>query len=342
MKKRISLLLSVIMLLTLVAGCGSAEDGKITIPDSLRGKTLTITSGWGAGSLAIMARSLQQIIKERHDIDIVVEIKEGAAGSVAMMDILNGPKDGARITCGGPNTFIFMNDGSLPTEISDYTFVSTTIRENRVCLVRPDYPITNVAEFIDLLKNGPDAPYRIGSTSAGGVGEAAPLSVIAALGLDSSRAVTVPFPSTDRSLAELLGGNVDFIMPKFSDVPGQLAAGEVRPLFSQSAEKLTDYPGMEFYPDLETFCDTEYWGDRLNFGDTRYLVQLMVGPAGMPPETVEFWAALLKDALESDTWQEHCRKAALITDPILSGPELVEFAHELREAYGAMVETYYR
>ena len=367
MKKGFALLLSVVLLLTLVTGCVSqssapassapassapassapapaafAQDGKIPIPDSLKGKTLTLTCGWSSGSLEIMCRTLQAIIKERQGVDIVVEIMEGSGGSVAMLDCLNGPKDGTRLTIGGPNTFIFMNDGSLPSEVSDYTFVSSLIRESRVCLVRPDSPITTIEQFADLLTNGPNKPYQIASTSAGGVGEAAALSVIAALGLDNNSVVSVPFPGPGRSIAELLGGHVDFVMCKFSDCPSQLASGEVRPLFSQTYDKVEVYPGMELFPDVPTIVDTDFWGERIAFGDPKYLTQCLVGPPGMPQDVVDFYAALFKDALESDTYQEKCREAALTTDPVISGEEMKGLANQLRNDFGIMVETYYK
>ena len=129
----------------------------------------------------------------------------------------------------------------------------------------------------------------------------------------------VAFESGGEVQVALLGGHIDVASSNPNEIIGQLEAGELIPLAVAGDERLA------LLPDVPTLQEMEI--DVL-FEQARGVV----GPPGMDPAAVQYWADTLKALTETEAWQTEYLERNMLLDAYL-GPE--EFAQWMAEETAA-------
>jgi tripartite-type tricarboxylate transporter receptor subunit TctC len=181
-----------------------------------------------AGSTDIVTRLVAQRLSERLGRQFIVENRPGGGSNTGTEAAVNAPADGYTLVMLGPANAI---NASLYEKLNfnlarDIVPVASIISSANVMVVHPSLPINSVPEFIAYAKANPG---KINMASAGvgsGIHMTGELFKMMA-GVDL---VHVPYRGEGPAIADLLGGQVQFM---FSTVPTcieYIKAGKLRAL----------------------------------------------------------------------------------------------------------------
>jgi len=196
----------------------------------------------GAGILDIMARIVGQHLGEATGQQVVVDNRPGAGGNVGADIVVKAAPDGYTMLMGNTAALV------APYLISHMTFdplvdlvpVTQVNSAPLMLVVHPSLPVTSVKEFIAYAKEKKGA-LNYGS---GGVGATPFLAVELMKSMVGIDAVHVPYKGGAPALADLMAGQISFMI---ENVPGTLPYvkdGKLRALAITSAKRLPLVPDL--------------------------------------------------------------------------------------------------
>lgn len=277
-------------------------------------KPIRLLVPWAAGTPAdLAARSVADLMGAELGQAVYVENKNGAAGTVAVPEVLRYPADG--------HTLYMLASASLVAPVlypkSDIDFVrqfdavgQVEWSYNIVC-VSPDKPYRSVKELVDQIRNNPG---RI-SYASGGNGTPPHLAgemLNMQAGLKTNH---VPYVQMGQAATDVMTGLVDFIVMGAAGALPQVKAGRLRALAVTSAKR------MESLPDVPTMVES---------GFPEFVIRPFDGllvRKGAPAQVVEKLNAALNVALDKPTVRE--RLATIGMEPVHSTP--AAFARMMEE-----------
>jgi tripartite-type tricarboxylate transporter receptor subunit TctC len=239
----------------------------------------------GAGILDIMARIVGQHLGEATGQQVVVDNRPGAGGNVGADIVVKAAPDGYTMLMGNtaalvaPYLIAHMNFDPL-TDLVPVTQVNSA---PLMLVVHPSLPVTSVKEFIAYAQEKKGA-LNYGS---GGVGATPFLAVELFKAMANFDAVHVPYKGGAPALADLMAGQISFMI---ENVPGTLPYvkdGKLRALAITSATRnaeLPDVPTMAESGLPEVSSDT-YYG--------------LFGPGGMPDDAIRRINAAVNESLKA-------------------------------------------
>jgi tripartite-type tricarboxylate transporter receptor subunit TctC len=253
----------------------------------------------------ILSRTLAAQLGNALGQPVVVELKPGASGAVGAMDVLRQPADGY--------TLMVMN---LPMSVAQTIYSNVPFNLSRdfapigqfgafytVLVVHPSVKATTVAELVGLMR---EQPGKL-SFSSGGPGTPAHIAGELFKLRTSTSALHVPYNQFPQAVADLLGGQNQFMFAATPPVVPLINAGKLRALAVTSKERigaLKDIPTMAEagYPD---FVVRDWLG--------------LTAKAGTPPEAIARVSAALGKALQDEGLRAAYAKAG--ADVVGSSPE---------------------
>ncbi len=195
------------------------------------------------GSTDILARAIGQKLTEAWGQSVVIDNRPGAGGIIGMETAAKAAPDGYTLVMGHVGT-LAANPAlykSLPYDpVKDFAPVTLIAMVPNVLVVGPAVPSKNVAELVALAKSKP-GKLDYGS---GGNGSAAHLATEyfkLKAGIDVQH---VPYKGTAPALADLLGGQIAFIITGLPPVLPHVKAGKLRILGVASAQRLKQFPDI--------------------------------------------------------------------------------------------------
>ncbi len=200
----------------------------------------------GAGVLDIMARIVGQHLGEATGQQVVVDNRPGAGGNVGADIVVKAAPDGYTMLMGNtaalvaPYLFAHMSFDPL----ADLVPVTQVNSAPLMLVVHPSLPVKSVAEFIAYAREKKGA-LNYGS---GGLGATPFLAVELLKSMAGFDAVHVPYKGGAPALADLVAGQISFMI---ENVPGTLPFvkdGKLRALAITSAHRLplvADLPTMQ-------------------------------------------------------------------------------------------------
>ncbi len=208
---------------------------------------LVVPFSAGAGILDIMARILSQHLGPALGQQIVVDNKPGAGGNVGAEIAAKAPPDGYTLLIGGPalvvSPFLYAHLNFDPLE--DLVGVTMINSAPLLLVVHPSLPFKSVTELIAYGKANP-GKLNYGS---GGVGATPYLAAELLKSMAGFDAVHVPYKGGAPALADLVAGQLSFMI---ENVPGTLPFvkdGKLRALAITSRER------SALVPDLPTMIE---------------------------------------------------------------------------------------
>jgi tripartite-type tricarboxylate transporter receptor subunit TctC len=245
---------------------------------------------------------------------VVIDNRGGAGGAIGTELAARSPADGYTLLLGsqGPFAILPVISARLAYDpLKDFAPVTVMCSFPFVLVVNPSLPVRSVQELIALAQAKP-GQLNFGSPGNGATTHLATelLKVLAKIDV-----VHVPYKGVAPAVADVLGGQLQFMSGDLSTLMPQVRAGKLRALAITGAKR------SPLVPELPTIAESGVPGYEASgwFG--------VIAPAGTPRDVVpRLSAALLKGILEADARE---RLAALGGEVVANTP--AEFAARIKE-----------
>jgi tripartite-type tricarboxylate transporter receptor subunit TctC len=207
---------------------------------SFPSKPIRMLVGFPAGGPSdVPARIIGQQMQLALGQPVVVENKTGAAGMIALNEMLTQPRDGhTLLLCSyiDPTNVHLYRKAAYKVE--DLAPVSMITRAYYAIVVPPDSPANNMKDFIALAKARPGA-LNYGKVGSGSVTEIIPRQIEKDAGI---KMTGVTFRGTGPALQEVLAGRLDFAVSPLSLAMPLYAEKKVKVIAMTSPERLAVAP----------------------------------------------------------------------------------------------------
>lgn len=249
----------VLLLATLAASfCANAQTAKW--PDKPVRVVVPFAAG---GSTDIIARVLTAKLTQEFGQQFIVDNRGGAGGSTGAEIVMRANPDGYTViivaTSYATNAALYK---LTYDPVKDITPIALLHSGPFMLAINNGVAATNVKEFIDVLRAKPNA-LNYGSS---GIGGATHLATELFNQMTNTRAVHVPYKGDAPAIADLLGGQVQFI---FSSVPAliqHVKGGKVRALAVTTEKRWPELPDLpavaETVPGYEHTSWNGMWAPR--------------------------------------------------------------------------------
>ncbi len=236
------------------------------------------------GSTDIVARVLAPKLGTALGVNVVVENKPGAGGSLGAAEVAKSEPDGNTLLMGHIGT-LAVNPSMYPKltydPLKSFVPVAYAARVPNVLVVTATSPIRS---FKELLQAARDKPGRL-TYSSGGNGSAAHITFEYLKLKTGVFMLHIPYRGTAPSITDVIAGQVDCTFTGSTAVMTHVKSGRLRALAVSSPQRL---PGL---PDVPTVAESGYPGFE---ADQWYGI---VAPAGTPPAVVQRLNAEINKAL---------------------------------------------
>jgi len=232
-------------------------------------RAITIVQGFPAGSAVdVVARIIAEGLSKRLGVQVIVESKPGAAGTLAAGQVARAASDG--------HTLLALPSGHAVAEathkklsyrtIDDFAFISMTVEYPFVMVTYPDHPIRTVADLIGAARSR-NTPLTYGTPGNGSLPH---LSAELFARMVNVQFQHVPYRGSTQTVSDLLGKRIDFAMDPPASYLQLIRDGQLRALGVSGGSR---YFAL---PDVPTITEASVPG----FVVTSW--QGLVAPAGLP------------------------------------------------------------
>lgn len=165
-------------------------------------RPITILVAYGAGGMTdVTTRILSQKLEEILGVDILVENRPGAGGTLAWGTLLEQPADGYTIVSFGTSEYVTTIMLEREYTIDDFAVLGSYMPQQRVLFARPEMPFSDIEGLIEYARENPV------TFADGGLFWAS--RVMEAFAKQNDLQVRlVPFRSGAEGSAAILGGHV--------------------------------------------------------------------------------------------------------------------------------------
>ena len=220
----------------LLAGAAGAQDFpnkpiRIVVPQAPGGGT------------DILARNLAARMTELLKQGVVVENRTGAGSLVGTEFVARAPADGYTLLMGG--IFNMVMNKALVKNLSyspenDFVSLGFVSAYPFVLLMRPDLPVSNLAELVAYAKARP-GKLSYGSGGMGTLQHVWGAILTSSLGLDM---IHVPFKGAAPAHQEMMAGRLDIMFDNISAAKPHIQAGRLKGLVVSSAQRSAQLPSI--------------------------------------------------------------------------------------------------
>ncbi|MEI7569962.1 MAG: tripartite tricarboxylate transporter substrate binding protein [Alcaligenaceae bacterium] len=236
--------------LSCVAPVGAQQ---VTLPKFIR---LIVPFSPG-GSNDVYARALAQKLAGKVSASVVVENKPGAGGSIGSDLVARAEPDGSTLllisTSFATNAAVRNN---LPFDpITSFKPVALVAKGAMVLIVGNKTPFTDIAQLIAATKLSNNAV----NYSSAGMGSIGQMSVEHFKAMSDTQALHVPYQGINGAVANMIGGNIDYMITTLASVGGQLQANLVRPIGVTSLERSKFFPGVPAIAETLPGYEVDVW-----------------------------------------------------------------------------------
>ena len=253
------------------------------------------------GSTDILARALAPKLALALGVNVVVDNKPGAGGSLGAADVAKADPDGHTLLMGHIGT-LAVNPSIYPKlaydPVRSFVPVAWVARVPNVLVVPSSSPAKTFKEFVERARAQPGKF----TFSSGGNGSAAHITFEYLKLRAKLFMLHIPYRGTAPSVTDLIAGNVDATFTGAPAVLPHVKSGRLRALAVSSAQRIANLP------DVPTVAESGYPGWE---ADQWYGV---VAPAGTPaPLVVRLNAEINKALALPDVAQQLSTEGAVPT-----------------------------
>ena len=264
------------------------------------------------GGLDLVGRTVADQLGRAMNQSIIVENSAGGGGAIASQAVARAAPDGYTLMVGyvgthGTNPAV----RKLPYDaIRDFTAIAMVGGTRNVLVVHPSVPAADLRSFVDYARNNAGKL----NYATGGIGLLNHLALEqfrAAAGFD---AVYAHYRGIGPALSDMLGGQIQVLMPGLAAALPHIRAGKIKPLAVTGFERHPLIPGVPTFEEsgFKGFDGVQWYG--------------IVGPAKLPEEITKRLNAEINKALASPALRQRLSGEAI--DPMPMTPE--QFASFIR------------
>jgi len=195
-----------------------------------------------AGSNDLFARALAQKLTAKLGINVIVENKAGAGGSIGADAVARAVPDGSTLLIASVSfaSSAAMNPNLPFDPITSFVPVAMISKGPMILVVGNKTPYMTTAQLIAATKN-PKNTINYGSSGVGSIGH---MSGELFKSVSATSALHVPFQGMGPAVIAMMSGSIDYMITTMASVGGQLRAGQIRPIAVTSTERSKFFPGL--------------------------------------------------------------------------------------------------
>ena len=249
---------------------------------------------------------------------LIMENKPGAGGTLGAEQATKMTPDGYTLLAGssGPMSIAPNVEKLRYDPRKDFTTISLFATNPFVLVVNPALPVSNLKEFIALLKANPDKY----SFSSSGSGSTSHLLVAVFNAMAGIKAVHVPYKGSTQAVTDVVNGQVAYTVETVPTVLSFVNSGRLKALGISSARRSSAMPALA--PIAEA-------GDLPGYDMAGWIG--MMAPAGLPRDMAARLSAEVQKIMQAPDVRE--RFVALGLEPTPPGSTPEEFAEFVRKQY---------
>jgi tripartite-type tricarboxylate transporter receptor subunit TctC len=240
------------------------------------------------GGTDVLARTLAETMRTTLGMSIVVENRPGASTNIAAQDVARAAPDG-RTVLQADNALMAFNEHlfkKLPVDPDkDFSYIGGIGKFPLALVVHPDFPAKNFKEFMAYVRANP------GKVNYASPGNGSPHHLAMEMFKHRTKTflVHIPYRGAAPAMQDVMAGQVPVMFLDLASGLTTIQGGKVRAIAYGGTERTALLPGV---PTLieENVREVEV-----------FAFQGLLGPAGMPPATVQRLNAELNKSLANTT-----------------------------------------
>jgi tripartite-type tricarboxylate transporter receptor subunit TctC len=234
-------------------------------------RPITIYNPFAAGGATdLHLRFLAEKVSKSLGQPVLVEIRAGAAGTLAPAQLLNAKPDGYSLAVMSINSLRYPHYQQVAwNPIRDFTYISGLSSYTMGIVVRADAPWKTIEDLIAAGKKEPEK-YTYGTSGVGGSGN---LMMIEIDQVTGAKFTHVPYKGGAEWVPALLGGHVHFLADA-AQWAAQVDSGQFRILAMATEQRIPKYPDIPTLKErgINAIAHSPYG---------------LVGPKDLPPVIVQ-------------------------------------------------------
>lgn len=316
MKKVLSLAFSVVMLVSLLAGCGSSgdtstpsDDGAATLDYPKKDVQIVVPYAPGGGSDNLVRGMMQYLDLGATTVAVNVD---GAAGYIGALQAFNSPNDGYTImTHNEMDVISYTMSGQSEVELyKDLEYICDVVTDYNLLCTSPATGWTTAQEAIDYINANPGT-VTVGCTGSNNVNYATTMELLKDMGI-YDKVTIVPYDGGAASETALQGGHIQLEVNSLADTNSYIAAGTNVPLLICNEERIDSLPDVP--STVESGYDVTYTKPRGFFA-----------PAGTDEAILQYLSEKMKEVCEMPEYVEAMANLGFTVDYV-DGPAAKERA----------------
>ena len=224
------------------------------------------------GGTDIVARKVAQSLNTLWNQPVIVENKGGAGGTIGTSMAARAEANGYTLMLATLGNMA-INQHLYKMDIDpakDLAAITNVVGVDFVLVTNPNLPVKNVQELIALAKQKPGKL----NYSSSGMGGAPHLAIELLMSMTGAKFTHVPYKGSGPSIADLVGGQVDFTMDSLVQSLPQIQSGRLKAIAVLGAKR------SPLLPDVPTVAESGVTGYEFTnwFG--------LVAPAKTPADVI--------------------------------------------------------
>jgi tripartite-type tricarboxylate transporter receptor subunit TctC len=201
-------------------------------------KPIVIYNPFAAGGVTdLQLRFMGERVSKLLGQSILIEIKAGAAGTLAPAQLLQAKPDGHHLACMSINSLRYPHYQQVPWHpLRDFTYICGLSSYTMGIVVRTDSPWKTIEDLIAAGRKEPEK-YTYGTSGVGGSGNLFMIEIDQATG---AKFTHVPYKGGAEWTQALLGGHIDFLADAAQWAP-LVDAGQFRILAMATEQRIPKY-----------------------------------------------------------------------------------------------------
>jgi tripartite-type tricarboxylate transporter receptor subunit TctC len=237
------------------------------------------------GASDIAGRLQAQALTEGLGVQVVVDNRAGAGGTIGTAHVAQSPPDGYTVMMASPSShlgapLLFKTPGY--EGVDDFTAIATFATGTAMVCVHPGLPIRNIQDLVAYAKANP-GKLNYGSAGAGGANHMLGVLFMQRTGTELTH---VPYRGAAPALADLIAGNIQVVFDSYSGIIGSVRADQVRAL---AVTNPTRWPLAPEFPTVQEQGVPNY--DLPSFS-------AVMGPKGIPEPIVARMNTAINEGLK--------------------------------------------
>jgi tripartite-type tricarboxylate transporter receptor subunit TctC len=247
-------------------------------------RTVTLLAGYPPGGLVdVVSRLVAENMRPRFPHGLNVVNRPGAAGAVAVAEVVRAAPDGYTIVLTPHSALVIaaqLQELAYKTP-DDYDPFINLVSYYPMIAVRTESEYKTIQELVADAKANP-GKIRVGSP---GEGTSSHLNLEELMDKTGARMIHVPFQGWGQSSPALLGGHIDAVVAQPGELKGQLDAKRMRVLVNFRPQRLPSFPDVPTAKELGWDVAYGVW-------------YMLLAPNGTPPAVIHYLHDAAKAAIE--------------------------------------------